>query len=562
MSNYLSSMKKTLNKLIPSHISFKLSLLVSILVIVAFTVLEIYNFSHTKSEITQKINTEQYAQAKFIAKDIKGKIDKRTLFINGLADILSSQTVQSESVLLNTLKSHLLLTDIFPQGFAILRPEGVGVIAEYPIIPGRKSFSFAQAKWFIQVKKSKHVVIGTPMISGVNNELLMPMAKAIRDKNGKVLGILAAPIFLNFPGFMDYVFDGNHRQQGDILVISRNDEKIIASSDSKLLLKPTFSLGENKFHDAVMSGFNGYDQFITSNGVGMLTAAADINEPNWFVIVRTPIDEAYKSLNNDFNSTIINGVLVSIVTLLTITFALFVFFTPLRKAAKSVKKMVENTQPLTHIQIYKNDEIGRLITGFNLLIDMVNERNKNLNKTNQALESLSQTDGLTEIANRRYFDQTLNYAWRVQIRSQQPLTLLLIDIDHFKQYNDTYGHIAGDECLKNVTKAMQNTIKRPTDFFARYGGEEFVILLQGDIKEGGIVAEKVRQSISDLQIEHKNSSYNFLTISLGIASIIPQVNSDSVELIKKADQALYQSKANGRNRYEFFKDDDEKEKSR
>ncbi|GAA59313.1 two-component system, cell cycle response regulator [Pseudoalteromonas sp. BSi20652] len=434
-------------------------------------------------------------------------------------------------------------------------PSGIGVIAEHPFIAGRSTFSFAQSEWFIKAKESHHVVMGTPYISGVNGVLLMPMAKSIRDNNGDVLGILAAPIYLNSPGFMDYIFDENHRQQGDVLVVSRDDAIFVASSDPAVLLKPITFLAEHKFYDAAMSGFNGFDKLTLSSGDKMLNAAADINNPNWFVVVRAPIETVYKRLNDNFYSAIVNGVLVSLVALLTITFTLYLFFIPLRKTAKSVKKMIENPDTLAHIDIYKNDEIGRLIKGFNLLIDIVNERNTNLIIANAALESLSQTDGLTGIANRRYFDETLRHAWRVQTRNQQPLTLLLIDIDDFKKYNDTYGHIAGDDCLKNVTQAIKTSVNRPTDFFARYGGEEFVILLQGNMKEGTIVAEKARVAVSKLQIEHRSSSYKHLTISLGIASVIPNVNRDPFELIKKADKGLYQSKAHGKNRYEVVHDD-------
>jgi len=547
-------MKKLLIKLIPSHITIKLSLIVSMLVIVAFTTLEIYNFLNAKAEITQKINTEQYAQAKFIAKDIEDKIGKRAVFINGLADILSTQLTQPEALLTDTLKDYLQLTTVFPQGVAIFRPKGIGVIAEYPLIKGRSAFSFSQAEWFIEAKKSIGVVIGTPYISVVSHELLMPMAKAIRDKNGRLLGVLAAPIFLNDPGFMDYVFDANHRTQGEILIVSREKSIFIGTSNPDFLLKPTSVLGENQFYNAVLNGFNGYDHSTIDTDVVMLTAAADINVPDWFVVVRTPIDQAYKILNDDFYSSIISGVAVSFLALITITLTLFLFFTPLRNAAKSVKEMLGNTQTLTKIKIYKNDEIGELITGFNLLIEMVNERNLNLKKTNTVLESLSQTDGLTGAANRRHFDETLQQAWRVQTRYQQPLTLLLIDIDYFKKYNDTHGHIAGDDCLKNVTKAIQGVINRPTDFFARFGGEEFVLLLQGDLKEGSLVAEKARLAVSDLQIEHSGATCQYLTISLGVASLIPQLHQDPVELIKQADQALYQSKENGRNRYEFYSD--------
>lgn len=546
-------MKKILVKLVPSHITLKLSVLVTVLIIFAFTVLEIYKFINAKEKITQDINTEQYSQAKFIAKDIKEKLQKRAQFVSGLADIISPEMMGSETRLLNELKNHLKLTNIFPQGFAVVRPDGIGLITEYPIIPTRKTFSFIHSEWFIQAQNSSDMVTSTPFVSGVNGELIIAMAKAIRNEEGKVLGILAAPIFLNDSGFMDYIFDENHRQQGDVIVVSRDKEIIVASSNSTHILKPTPPLGRNDFHDSVMNGFNGHSQS-TINGSDMLTAAADvgIDKLNWFVVVRTPVNVAYSNLLDSLYFAIINGVLVSFITFLTITFSLFVFFTPLRKAAKCVNGMVEKNRSLSNIKIYKNDEIGDLIKGFNTLIEMVNEKNINLNRANAELESLSQTDGLTGVANRRYFDETLHHAWRVQARNQQPLTLLLIDIDYFKKYNDTYGHTVGDDCLKKVTGAIQSTINRPTDFFARYGGEEFVILLQGNIKEGVAIAEKVQHAVKKLNIEHRYSTFKHLTISSGVASVIPQFNSDSVELIKKADQALYQSKANGKNRYECY----------
>lgn len=545
-------MKNILKKLTPSRIASKLSLIVSALFIVMFVPFEVYKFLNTKSEITHKINIEQYSQAKFIAKDIKEKIGKRIQFIDGLADIISPQIIQSENQLVATLKAYLKITNMFPLGFAVIRPNGKGLIAEYPILAGRKNASRTDIEWFIQAKKSNNIVISAPFISTVNGELLIAVAKSIRDENGKVLAILAAPIFLNSSGFIDYVFDESYKQEGDILVISRDDELFVAASDPAYLLKSTPALGANKHHDAAMNGLNGYEQFTDGDGNTMLTAIADVNGPDWFVIVRTPIDMAYKSLHDSLYTTIISSVIATIMILLTITFTQFLFFTPLRKAAKSVKGMVEKKQSLTQIKIYKNDEIGELISGFNLLIDMLNKRNNKLKKTNVVLESLSQTDGLTGAANRRYFDLKINHIWREHISNQLPLTLLLIDIDHFKKYNDTYGHIAGDNCLKTVSKAIQNIINQPVEFFARYGGEEFVILLQGSESEGVAIAKKVQLIVNNSQIENKGCLAKRLTVSLGVASIIPQPNSDAVELIKIADQALYQSKANGRNCYKVY----------
>lgn len=547
-------MKQLLGSTAPSHITVKLSLFVSVVVIVAFSILEVYNFLRLKSEITQRIHNEQFAQAKYIADDIRNKLEKRIQFIDVLADIIPPETIRDTNKLKTVLTEHFSLTNFFPQGFAVIPTDGQGVLIESPVVAGRKNLSFVKSKWFNDAKQKKQVVLGKPFMGRAYKKIIIIIAKALRDEDGNVLAVLETPIVLDSPGFLDYVFAKDYRPQGDILVISRTNEMFVASSHPKLLLKPTPPPGKNHFHDKVMNGFNGYDQTINAFGQEMLTAAADIKQPDWFVVVRTPVSEVYNAINKRLKTALVNGVLVSILAVFTISLAMFLFFSPLRQAAHAVREMVQKKRALSHISNYKNDEIGDLIIGFNALIDMVNERNAYLEKANARLESLSQTDGLTEVANRRWFDQTFAHSWRVQRRKQQPLTLILIDIDYFKRFNDKYGHIAGDDCLKLVAKTLQKCLKRPTDFFARYGGEEFVILLQGDIKEGLHIAKKSRQAVNDLRITHGDSIYRHITISMGIASMVPQKNSRSVELIEQADKALYQSKERGRNRFQCYGD--------
>ena len=545
-------MKTLLDHMAPSRISTKLSIYVSAFIVVAFTLLQIYNFLIIKSEIKNQINKEQYTKAKFIAKDIKNKIDKRTKFLIALADIIPPDQMQSEDFLTEKIKEHIAFTNFFPQGFAVINPTGKGVIAEYPVIPGRKNLDLSNRKWLINAKNSQHIIISSPFRSEVSDEVLVVIAKALRDKSGRVLGILEAPIFLNRPGFMEYIFDHDYNETSDTLVISRASQIFLASSTPSLVFKSIPERGEVIFYDQVMDGFNGVGDTVNTSGDEMLAAAANISFLNWFVIVRTPVDKVYQTINESLEASIISGVIVSFAVFLAITFFLFFFFNPLKEAAESVREMVLKKQPLKHIEGYKNDEIGDLIVGFNAVIDMVNERRDKLEKSNATLESLSQIDDLTGVFNRRWLDHTLNQLWQVKTRSQEPLTLLLIDIDEFKKFNDTYGHIAGDECLRKVAENIQKSINRPTDFFARYGGEEFVILLEGDLVEGFAVAEKTRQTVNNLQITHSESPYNHVTISLGISSVIPQLNTHSVELVKQADLALYQSKRRGKNRYECY----------
>lgn len=181
------------------------------------------------------------------------------------------------------------------------------------------------------------------------------------------------------------------------------------------------------------------------------------------------------------------------------------------------------------------------------------EMQKQLEETNNELQRLSALDGLTGLSNRRHFDEELGKEWRRAQRGDLPLSLILIDIDYFKLYNDTYGHLAGDECLQAVAKALQASIVRPADVIARYGGEEFVVILPATKAEGAVVvAENLRQNIASLAIPHSASSTaEYISISLGIAQADFSTMQNLEALIEATDKALYEAKNSGRNRYQI-----------
>lgn len=166
------------------------------------------------------------------------------------------------------------------------------------------------------------------------------------------------------------------------------------------------------------------------------------------------------------------------------------------------------------------------------------------------LEKQSLMDGLTGIANRRYFDESFDKEWRRALRSRETLSLVFIDIDYFKKYNDDYGHLAGDDCLRQVGKALKNSLQRAGDLVARYGGEEFVIILPAtSLADAARVGEKVRSNIESLRVLHESSEVSeYVTVSVGIASMIPEKNMIPISLLEQADTALYQAKRKGRNR--------------
>lgn len=186
------------------------------------------------------------------------------------------------------------------------------------------------------------------------------------------------------------------------------------------------------------------------------------------------------------------------------------------------------------------------------LEEKIRSRTRALEIANSKLETLTRTDALTGLANRRYFDERIQQEWFKSIRDKRPLSVIMVDIDFFKGYNDTYGHIEGDECLKKITKELEEGVRHKSGIVARYGGEEFIVLLPNiEADDAREIAEGLRAAIKRLKIPHKSSSISeYVTISLGLSSMIVSREDSLRSFISKADQALYLSKDRGRDRVE------------
>jgi diguanylate cyclase (GGDEF)-like protein len=170
------------------------------------------------------------------------------------------------------------------------------------------------------------------------------------------------------------------------------------------------------------------------------------------------------------------------------------------------------------------------------------------------IQELAQRDALTGAQNRRSFDEHLSRIWSEAAQQHRSVAIVLIDVDHFKAYNDRYGHLAGDDALRAVAHAVQNLIHSPGDILGRYGGEEFAAILRGVDGEGAkLIAERMRRAVMDLGIEHRSSpTCESLTISVGVAAIEPSLARDCRGALQLADQALYQAKVKGRNGVELL----------
>ncbi|WP_299409940.1 diguanylate cyclase [Acaryochloris sp. IP29b_bin.148] len=229
-----------------------------------------------------------------------------------------------------------------------------------------------------------------------------------------------------------------------------------------------------------------------------------------------------------------------------------------------VRGIIEITQPIDAFVAQAQDGLRSIwmtlivigclaLTSLILVISYLQNANQILHtkvaEKTSALNRLAHLDSLTELANRRCFDQVLEQEWRRMERQQNPLALIMCDVDYFKRYNDAYGHQAGDDCLQRIAHAINTNVRRTGDLATRYGGEEFAVIMPNTNHfQAGKVAEHIQRAMLALQIEHHHSDISDqVTLSIGIASTVPQPTSHPTDLVKAADTALYEAKLKGRN---------------
>lgn len=252
------------------------------------------------------------------------------------------------------------------------------------------------------------------------------------------------------------------------------------------------------------------------------------------------------TMNKKINLTLISLVvftsLVMLINVLIYYNILSSFVKPLIRLSECVKSYANHHFNIPVPNYYQNDELKALI-------DNVDVMREELSKSIGTLEQKAMIDDLTKLHNRRYFNEIYGEIWEEAKRNKTPLSIMIFDIDHYKYYNDTYGHLKGDECLKEISKYLLTLNDPPNKYIARFGGEEFVLLaLNIDGKSAYNLAEDIRKSIRDMGIPHESSLVDdVVTISVGVVTVLPTDDIKPEKVISIADEALYLSKQNGRN---------------
>jgi diguanylate cyclase (GGDEF)-like protein len=285
-----------------------------------------------------------------------------------------------------------------------------------------------------------------------------------------------------------------------------------------------------------------YD-FISDDFAELMLIVRKVNHQQAFMLKTKIYREMNTHLRQVFKVTVTVMIALGVIGVLLVELLLNrLVLSPISAQIGHFNKISESGDLTERFEDHSSRELRLLSQTANHMLDRIEGLNKEL-------EQASMTDSLTGVGNRRLFDRQLNHEWLVARRNGTVVSLLMIDVDHFKLYNDTYGHQDGDQCLQTIAEVISAQIKREADLVARYGGEEFAVILPDVALDGAQkVAERIRQAVDDLGIPNVEAAKApWITVSVGYASMSPQSGQDCEEIVRCADQALYQAKKAGRN---------------
>jgi diguanylate cyclase (GGDEF)-like protein len=395
-------------------------------------------------------------------------------------------------------------------GIFVYDSEGNWVVNSLPVMPANMNNSDREYFIYHRTNANRQPYISIPVRSRSTGQWIITLSRRINYADGSFAGVALATIDMNY--FQKYYDNFDIGRSGVIFLALDNgtylarrpfDESLIGKSLRSSRLFNEF-LPKSPVGTAVITSL--------ADGIERLYAYHRLKEYPIVAFAAMSTDEIYGKWRTD---TFQRSVIVILISLILgwMGFRL-IRQIQFREQAEAELRNAQNT------------------------LEILNKR----------LEKLALEDGLTGLANRRQFDETIICNFKQAIRNSSPLSLLMIDVDHFKHFNDIYGHPSGDDCLRTISRVISETIKRPNDLAARYGGEEIAVLLPDTPQDGALkIAEKIRQAIYCLEIKHSGNYFGYVTISTGISTIVPTINSSALDLVQSADKALYQAKNSGRN---------------
>jgi len=405
--------------------------------------------------------------------------------------------------------------------------------------------NFAKENYFVRALTEKKLVVGNYIESEASGRQLLPVALPIMDQYGDVQMVLVTGRGLDW---LEHVLFRQYQDAGVGIAIVTGDGRVLVSGSMANVDVGQAHPSRNLLAE-LPGRSEGVIRYTGKDKVERIVAFARL-EPrsaNLFVLASQPTDKLAVPVMN----MIRDNLLLFVATMLIIITALWVslghwVLAPLRKLADTMARVRSGKTDVRVESMGPSKEFFSIGEDFNaMLITM--------EKSEKQLRQLAENDPLLGIPNRRLLDEALHSEWRRMSRDGTPLSLLMIDVDLFKRYNDHYGHQAGDDCLRRVSTAICQVVNRPADIVARYGGEVFVVLLPATDTSGALrIARAIQIAIKDMDITHATSDVaDYVTLSIGVSCTQPNPAEHVDTLLAHADQAMYKAKTAGRNRIEI-----------
>lgn len=405
-----------------------------------------------------------------------------------------------------------------------------------------KPVSVADRVYFRDVLRTRAFTVSHLVRGKVINQPTVIAAYPAVDAQDRMTGVLVASVDL---GIVSDRLARIARQTGAKLFVADGSGTIVSAypPDEKIVGMGLDTLQLAQSESDVLEGEWPKDE-------PLLAALANIPGTTFRVVAGVSRSAIIEGLNRELVRSLVEFVVVIIL------FTAVVWLASERLLLRPMSKLVRLAQRFGAGDLNARTdtegwppEFAAPARAFNAMADRISRREAELKDANQRLVDLAAQDGLTGLSNRRHFDEALEREWQRAARAQTPLALISLDVDFFKLYNDRYGHLAGDECLRQVSNVIRGTARRGADVKARVGGEEFAVLLPGTSAEDAVsLAEHMRSSLEAMAIAHDASAFGHVSISCGVAAAIPRPDTEVTALLSAADEALYRAKRIGRNR--------------
>lgn len=539
----------------------KLSIAFVAMTVMPIILITVINWQPQDQVMKNSIVDKNLMLAKYIAGDINDMFTERIRVLNNAAaneNINSMIPGQQVPILRDIVKQYPDMQ------LAVISDLAGHQTARWDQNKADPGISYNDREYFNTVLRSGKATISGVIVAKSTQQLGIVIAAPIK-KDGNLVGVLIINIELK-----------KLIQRVGATKVGNTGYAYIVNREGKVIIHPDLGLVNNGADEsslfyikAAISGQSGWMEY-NYNNEKRIAAYSYVPSTQWGVIAQQPLDEAMGSaFNTKIKSILIMVCTVGIAILMALAIA-GAMARPISDISAATKRLAEGDLTVK-LEVKSSDEIGQLAANFNNMTNQlvkrdkalcraqeelenqVEKRTRELTIANEKLRRSSFFDGLTDIANRRYLDVFLEREWQQSKRENIPLAFIMLDVDFFKSYNDNYGHLAGDECLKQIANTLKKIMQRPTDLVARYGGEEFAIVLPNtDIQGAEMLGEKVRNAVEKLGIGHQRSPISaVVTVSLGISAAV--VPTETVRtLIANADEALYQAKQNGRNQVKVF----------